>query len=304
MNLKQIPLLLFLTSPACAEQNEKEYAWLDDLRLSVANSVTDSAKWFDAFFATQNASAENQAWGEARLRLGWEPRSRDLAEFDSRLRIRVKLPNLKNQVDLVLSDYDDIDPQSQVQAARNDAFNVNEDRFNLAIRWRAKPDSGWSHRIGAGRRFQYYYRARYRNNVELSDNNSLRAEVAFSYYNRDKFESAFKASFDHQFQPYSIFRLNNQYYFRDRSNDWLWQHSIQHLYQLKDKSAFVSGFYWEGLSRPNFHLQEYLFSVRYRQNTLREWLFYEVEPFVLWRKDENFSASWGVALRIEGYFGH
>jgi hypothetical protein len=51
-------------------------------------------------------------------------------------------------------------------------------------------------------------------------------------------------------------------------------------------------------------LEEYLVSFRWRKNTLRQWLFYELEPFVLWRRDESFSASYGLALRLEGFFGH
>jgi hypothetical protein len=61
--------------------------------------------------------------------------------------------------------------------------------------------------------------------------------------------------------------------------------------------------YIEGLSRPNYRLDEYLASLRWRKHTLREWLFFEVEPFILWRRDERFSASYGIAMRVEGVFG-
>jgi len=46
-----------------------------------------------------------------------------------------------------------------------------------------------------------------------------------------------------------------------------------------------------------------LISLRWRKNALRKWFFYEVEPFILWRRDERFSASYGIALRVEGFFG-
>ena len=51
------------------------------------------------------------------------------------------------------------------------------------------------------------------------------------------------------------------------------------------------------------HLEEYLVSSRWRINALREWLFFEVEPFVTWRKDEQFATSYGISLRVEGFFG-
>jgi hypothetical protein len=98
-------------------------------------------------------------------------------------------------------------------------------------------------------------------------------------------------------------RFNNRFYFRDKTDDWLWQHSWQTLHQVDDRTALVYGLYIEGLSQPNYRLEEYLVSVKWRKNALREWLYFDVEPFVLWRRDESFSASYGVALRVEGFFG-
>lgn len=291
--------MIYFNATSAAESGN--YEWLDDLHTTLSDSVTESARWFDSFFV-ENDAVQSTAWGEARLRMGWEPRSRELNQFESRLRIRVKLPNLKDKVDLVFSDYDESEPQAPVKSARNARFD-DEEQFNLALRWRANPNSGWSHRIGTGRRLQFYYRLRYRTHFEFSKQSNLRTEASLEYYNRDRLGATMLASLDHQFTPHSIFRFNNKFYFRDKSKDWLWQHSIQHLHQFRDKSAIISGIYWEGSSRPNYQLQEYLISARWRQNILRKWLFYEVEPFILWRRDENFSASYGVALRLEGYFG-
>ena len=36
---------------------------------------------------------------------------------------------------------------------------------------------------------------------------------------------------------------------------------------------------------------------------LRDWLYFEVEPFVLWLREEDFKTSYGVALRVEAYYG-
>jgi hypothetical protein len=35
---------------------------------------------------------------------------------------------------------------------------------------------------------------------------------------------------------------------------------------------------------------------------LREWLYIEVEPFILWLREEDFRASIGLALRTEIHF--
>jgi len=44
-------------------------------------------------------------------------------------------------------------------------------------------------------------------------------------------------------------------------------------------------------------------SARWRTNYLRSWLYFELEPFVLWLRKEDFKPSYGVAMRFEFYYG-
>jgi len=292
--------MLFNISHAFAN-DEKEDIWLDSMHRAISDSVTDSAQWFDDFFAVDNVKEDNKALGEVRLRLGWEPRSRELNEFEAKLKVRVKLPNLKNKVDLILSD-DDFNTDDKVRAGRENDIN-RQNRFTLALRFKPKPDSGLSHRIGFGRRFQYFVRSRYRDRFEISEDIELRYDASIYYYNRDKFGADTGLTFDYDYTNSTLLRFNNRFYFRDKTNDWLWQHSWQTLHQVDDRTALVYGLYVEGLSQPNYRLEEYLVSVKWRKNAVREWLYFDVEPFILWRRDESFSASYGVALRMEGFFG-
>jgi len=286
-----------------ADQEDLDYPWLDLMHQSIADSADNTALWFDDFFVLNEFDHEGKARGQARIKLGWEPRSRALNEFEARLKVRVKLPNLKNRVDLVLSDYDDEQPESSIIASGNEVFD-EQNRFSLALRWRAKPNSGLSHRIGIGRRLQAFVKSRYRGLIDVSEKSDLRWETSVYYYSSDGLGAKFSWLIDYNLNPESLFRFNNNFYYRDRSNDWLWQHNWQNLKQLDDKSALIYGFYVEGVSQPNYRLEEYLVSVRWRKNALREWLFYELEPFVLWRRDEGFAASFGLAFRVEGFFGH
>ena len=303
--MKKYYLLLFILLNVSfllrAQEPEQDYPWLDTMHQSIASSVNSSALWFDEFFALENFNGPEEAYGEARIRLGWEPRSRDLSKFETRFKVRVKLPNLKNRVDLVLSDYDDMS-DNEIQASGNNEF-VENNRFSLALRWRRSPESGLSHRIGVGRRLQAFVKSRYRNSHIMTNKTTLRWETSAYLYSNDGLGADFSWQVDHNVTDHSIFRWNNHFYYRDKSKDWLWQHSWQKLTQFDEKNALIAGVYIEGLSRPNYRLEEYLVSLRWRKNALRKWLFYEVEPFVLWRRDEHFSASYGIALRLEGYFG-
>jgi hypothetical protein len=300
IRLFPILMLTLVSTPSFCDEQHKP--WLDSLHENITDSVNESALWFDEFFMLDQNSLSESALGEARIQLGWNPRSRDLSQFESRIKLRYKLPNLKNRVDLVVSDYDDEQPDNLLQNTNLDNNN-QQNRFSLALQWKAKPDSGLSHRIGIGRRLQPFVKSRYRMVLGLSEQADLRLESSIYYYSNDGFGAELAGSYGYVFTPSSLFRFNNRFFFRDKSNDWLWQHSWQNLVQINEKNALICGLYIEGLSQPNYHLEEYLVSSRWRINALRNWLFFEMEPYVTWRKDEAFSASYGIGLRVEGYFG-
>ncbi len=86
--------------------------WVETFHSSVSNSVYQSAAWFDNFFNEDGESAFTPK-AVARIRVGWKPKSRDWSEFESKFRIKLRLPNFKNKVDLILSDEGDIE-QSQL----------------------------------------------------------------------------------------------------------------------------------------------------------------------------------------------
>ncbi len=299
-------LTLFLAVSACVRaEPPHDYPWLDDLQSNVTESVHNTANWLDTFFAEDSFQLDQEAHGHARIQLAWEPRSRDLIEFESRVRINWKLPKFKNQVDVVFSDYDDELEKAPVKAAQNDVLS-NQNRFNLALRWIQKTDkkSLWSHRVGVGRKLQPFVRSRYTRIFEMNARNNIRSEVSGYFYAKDGLGGHFGLQYEHVMSENSVLRVDNNFYYRDESNDWLWQHGFYGMSQVNEKSAFIYGAYVEGNSKPTYQVTEYLVSTRWRKNALRDWLYFEVEPFILWRRDEDFAPSYGMALRVEGFFGH
>lgn len=295
-------LLSGLSSIVNAESIKQDYPWLDSMHASLVGSVDSTAIWFDDFFALEEFPEDKAAKGEARIRLGWEPRSRDLNEFETRFKVRFKLPKLKNRVDVVMSDYDDEQADNSLNVLQSED-HLAENRFNLALRWKSRPDSGFAHRVGVGRKLQVFAKSRYRQFHQLNKRMTLRWETAAYLYSKDGLGGEVTGQLGYNLTDTDLFRLNNHFYYRDRTNDWLWQHNWQYLAQLDGDNAIIAGLYLEGKSRPDYRLDEYLLSVRWRKNTLRKWLFFEVEPFILWHRDEKFSASYGMAVRVEGYFG-
>lgn len=276
--------------------------WLDRWQDNLTDSLDYTARQLDSFFALEGSDEYKNARAEGRISVGWEPRSRDLAETDVRFRIRVKLPALQNRVDLLLSDNEDYDQEDTIKAAREPAFRRG-DRTTLALRFKQEPDSHLSYRIGAGRRDQLYAKTRFEDMVAFNSSLAMRYDAELYYYTRDRLGAELGTSFQYITPKDNVMRFNNRFYFRDETNDWLWRHELQYLQPLDQQSAAIYSFFTEGLSQPNYRIEEVYTSIRWRTNPHREWLFYEVEPFVVWLRDEDFKPSYGLALRVEVYYG-
>ena len=283
-------------------KTKPEKYWLDRWQDNLTDSLDYTARQLDSFFAIEGSDEYKDARAEGRIRLGWEPRSRDLAETDLRFRIRVKLPALEDRVDLLLSDTEDYDQEDTIKAARDPAFRQG-DRTTLALRFRKAPDSHFSYRVGAGRRDQLYVKSRFEDMVVFTKSVAMRYDAETYYYTRDRFGAELGATFQFLTPKDNVIRFNNRYYFRDESNDWLWRHEVQYLQPINNQSAAIYNIFTEGLTQPNFRTEEVYTSVRWRTNPHREWLFYEVEPFVVWLREEDFKPSYGLALRVEVYYG-
>lgn len=292
-----------VTAIQSPQDSVDDSSWFDVWQRSFTDSIDFTVRQFDGMFSQENGPHRNkQAKAEGRIQLSWEPRSRDLAETDLRFRIRVSLPHLEDRVDLLLSDNEDETQSDTLKAARNDSLG-RRDNTTIALRFRPDQNSHYSYRIGAGRRDQLYVKSRYRDAMAFNAHWAMLYDAELYYYTRDRLGAELGAAIQHVAENNNVTRLNNRFYFRDDSNDWLWRHELQHLYPIDTHNALMYRLMVEGLDRPQYKVEEVYTGLRWRSNPLREWLYFDVEPFVLWRRDEGFKPSYGMAFRIEVYYG-
>lgn len=275
--------------------------WFDVWQRSFTDSMDFTVSKFDGLFS-DGSQAKEKAKAEGRIQLSWEPRTRDIAETDIRFRIRVSLPQLENRVDLLLSDNEDETQSDTIKAARSPSLG-RQDNTTISLRFRPDQNSHYSFRVGAGRRDQLYVKARYRDAYAFNSHWAMLYDTEIYQYTRDQFGAELGTSIQHVSSNNNVTRLNNRFYFRDNSNDWLWRHELQHLYPINNHNALVYSFMVEGLNKPTYQVEEVYTGLRWRSNPIREWLYFEVEPFVLWLRSEDFSPSYGMALRLEAYYG-
>lgn len=278
-----------------------QLGWLDYQYCYLNYGVDTAAGAINRWFKHEGGDNNTAATTDGRLRFGWEPRSGDLGELDFRFKIRVKLPALEDRVELFLSDQEDDVRDQAVKAARGNELG-NRDQAVLALQFKNKNTDRLSYRIGFGRGSQLYTRARYSDLFDISENASLRYFAETNYYTDDKLGLEFNAEYAYVFDSASAFELNNSFRFRNKKSDWLWRHQFQFLHLVKNETSYLFTASIDGGSRPTYRKEQMLVSLRYKRKILRDWLFVEVEPFILWLREENFRASMGLAIRTEIHF--
>lgn len=274
---------------------------LDDSYCYLNYGVDSTANVINQWFTHEGGDNSTPASTRGRLRFGLEPRSGDLAEVDFRFKIRVKLPALEDRVELFFSDEEGDINQQAVKAARSEELG-NRDQTVLALQFKNNIADKVSYRIGFGRGSQLYTRARFSDKFELSPQATMRYFAEANYYSGDKLGFEVNAQYSYVFDSKSAFDLSNSFRFRNKNDSWIWRHQFQYLRVGKNDTSYLFTASVDGISQPTYRKEQMLVSLRYKQKVLREWLYIEVEPFILWLREEDFRASIGLAIRTEVHF--
>jgi len=283
-------------------KNQGDAAWMNDVHESISNSVFQSALWFDDFF-TEEGSIQKNPKVNARIRLEWLPRSREWSEVKARFRVKVKLPHFKDKVDLILSDDDETE---QNQLPLNTAhINPEEEKFSAALRYMHdnQKDKYTDTRLGISGG-DIFLRTRHKRYISWSENSVFKFEPSVFYFLDDGFGSRLLLEYNYQQDANTQYRIDYSIRGSESFSGIRWKHGFYKLKHLDNKTASVISLQVEGErnGERNFVVDDYTLSYRYRFNAYKEWLFFEVEPFLEWPETEDYRTSVGIAFKVEGHF--
>ncbi|GHE95634.1 hypothetical protein GCM10011501_26450 [Thalassotalea profundi] len=286
------------------QKTPEKKQWVETFHNSVSNGVYQSAVWFDNFFTDQDCQQQKPSTN-ARIRLEWAPKARDLQEFKARFRIKVNLPHFSNKMDLVLSD-DDEDSQNQLPLeSMNTQPQTEKEHFAAAVRYvHIKNSQQYTDtRLGISGG-DIFTRFRFVKRYTGEDNHSLKIEPSIYYFLQDGWGSKLLLEYDYQLSKKSQLRFNYSTHVSQSFSGVRWKHGVYKLNQINNTTASLLGLQVEGErnGERGFIVDKYTLSYRYRFNAYKEWLYFEVEPFVEWPEEDNYHTIPGIALRVEGFF--
>jgi hypothetical protein len=277
--------------------------WLFGFHDAISDSVYGTALWFDNFFATDEING-TRTESSLRIRFGWEPRARDLNTLTQKFRLRLKLPNLEKKVDFIFSDELN-DNQSNDDVEGRNLTSEGGDSLTAAIRLINinKPNRFLDSRIGiAGG--DVFTKVRLKYLKSFSEVHLFEFQPSIYYYLKDGFGQRLFAQYNYDYSRKKQLRTNLSVRFSQAYDGYKWKQENYFLRQIDRRQGYAIGFsvYGEDNAERGFVADNYKLSYLYRANVYRKWLYVEVEPFLEWPEEDNYTTTPGIALRVEGYF--
>ena len=301
------------TNGYCGDpQVEPTDALIDRAHHMMSQGVCQPTRWFDRFFA--NPDDVDVLPAGSLIRVIAAQRFQDDGERGSDLRIRgsVDLPNLEKQLSLILRNDDDIDEDfdSVSETRPQDVGNNDSNSFRAALRWAAKQRRRDNIDLELGLRsgVKIFTRARYRFNTPLPGEVwSFRFTETLTWQDGDGASAESRFEFDRALAPDMSLRFTTEAEASEELSEedrgWQLDQRATISVRVNPRAALQYNLGVRAFTEPNSQVESYRIGIRFRQNIFRPWLFWELEPFVFWEREENFRGITGVVLRLETQYG-
>jgi len=232
-------------------------------------------------------------------------------DFDGKFRVKVDFPQLEEKVNLVIESDDDRDAEEEYNrittgADVNDELDDNE--ITAAVQFVLQQRKKWTLSVRPGLKLsdpvQTFIKLRFRRNEPVGEKWLARGTLQFAYYNDIGLENDWHLDLERAIGNDNIFRSASTVHWQEDvpgnhllTQVFLLTHRIDHRQSL----AFEIGNTSE--TRPNLRDLSYFSSLRYRRNIHKGWLFFELKPQVIYRRETNYQDEPALVVTLEALLG-
>lgn len=281
---------------ASAEQNGgsgRIMSFVDTYHKYLEDKLRGPTFWFDNFFGDKRMQEVDPPSTFLRLRTSARFTEGEGFKFPVRVNANVILPRVNHRLRLIViggSPQDNLEPSTD-ETNDSGLRNVNDnERTDMGLRYLVYKTMRDHFHFGGGLSvgwpMEAYVRMQYIRLLHLGNNNVVRFTET-GYWNtlhgigetsRLDLERVLPAGITGRFSVYATFQNNN--------NGLIWGAESSFFRQLSQKSALGLDLGAYGETRPDL-INTYRIATRYRRNVMRPWLFFEVQPEVLFPLEDD-----------------
>lgn len=278
----------------------EQYA-ADRMQRSISENINSAARWIDSFFDDDRYIAEDAT---TKLRFGQSAflEYGESPEYKTKVNLSIDIPHTKKKLRVFIANEDDtnktpdtlfnrVDTSEDTSAAGVQFFAKASDKQNLSLTAGIKPES-----------VEFFVGPRYRYNLRL-DSWQLRFTQRVRWFSSKGWEATTRFDFEHLLSDKLFFRQTLDGRWREEDDGYRYEIRPTLVQQLASGQLIEYQWNTQFKTSPNHSLESSIVRVRYRRNFLRKWLFYEVNPQLAFRNDEDFDPKVGITFQVEVVFG-
>lgn len=291
---------------SCRDADDLPESWLDRSHSFLSQRLCEPAAWFDGFFGDPRSFEETPVGTFVRMRNSLQWDETDGWGAGVRVRANISLPRVSERVRLLVTRDDDLSGDFRDGPGVDDA----DDRTRLGLRFiaseraRSQLDFDGTVRVTSGG-LNPRLRARYRYVQGLTDNTLGRATQTVFWERADGFGTTSRLDWEWLPDRDRLIRWTGEGTVSEASDGIDWRSSVTAFQQLSPSRAVRTEVGAFGFTDPRFEVEEYFVAFRFRQQFLRNWLFYEIQPERAWPLDLETGqrrADWRLTLTLEVQF--
>lgn len=299
-------VLIFLFCFVPLHATESEVSLFDEYHGNLCQVLLDTSNEIDNYFFEGNKTNSSKTYAEVISSVAYETKKLGF-ESDFRVRLRLDLPKIKQNVRLVFEDessdnllYDGTSLENQQLKEKEyylrlEYFNYIQEQFKL--------------RFGAGvkireRNFVPYLNSRLQYHVLNQQTKKMEFFNRFRYYSDGEVENNFE--FNTLLMLKNNFYLinRNNYYYTNRNDFQILANDVTLLHHLNTKQQLSYGLglstHLEGFQSPL--VEYYHLHSTWHHRFYKNILYYEIVPSILQRRINNFQTSYRLLLNFGVYF--
>lgn len=264
---------------------------MDQYHSYLEGRVNQPAIWFDNFFGEPRAEDDDELPRSlVRLRVSSNYTEGEGLTFPVRFRVNMKLPRASKKLRLIIVGKNQDELNKGVDKNKlTTADPLVEEKSGVGLRYTLYQNIRSRIHFGGGTSlspFEYYGSATVKRLVHVGDTDLITLSQTGTWNSIYGLSETTQVDFEMNLRNKTTFRLSvtGIYYDSDPDTEdnnglnWGGAASFYRLLTEKTATSFDLGVY--GLTRPSFEISNYRVAYRVRTNTLRPWLFFEIEPEV------------------------
>jgi len=278
-----------------------DYNTADRIQKNISENINSAAQWIDSFFDDDRFIAEDAT---TKLRLGQSVflEHDENPEHKTKLSLSIDIPKTKKRLRVFIASEDDtnktpdtlfnrVENSEETSAAGVQYFAKTSKKRNLSLTAGIKLDS-----------VEFFIGPRYRRTFKF-DTWNLRFTQRLRWLSSKGWEATTRFDFERLLSEKLFFRHTVDGRWRENDEGYRYEIRPSIIQQLHSKKAIE--YQWNNLFKTssNHRLESSVLLVRYRRNLKRKWLFYEINPQIASRNDEDFEPKAGITFLIEVVFG-